>query len=196
MTRRAIRLAVLTVAFGTLVVSPVTRLVLQEMVVRISREEGRIGGFDFPCPQDMILVAAADPVVGAFPGAAARLQGRFPAQRAWVLSMAPQDHRIEQVHESGFDLRVLGQRRPNFFELVHRPSALEAGDEVRLPGLSIRVLEAEPHGATLLRVHFGRALASPDVCFVQWKDGQIRPLELPPSGEELLIQHEPGPSGM
>lgn len=148
------------------------------------------------CAPEMYLPAASDSTVFHYAPAAALLDGKAPPRSLRVLSMAPQDHRIENVRATGFDLVTVGPRRIGTWERVFRSDPLRAGDEVTLPGLDVRVVEVERGWPTRIRVDFGKPLSSPDLCFVDYRDGAFVEMEPPHPGETVELHREIGPTGM
>jgi hypothetical protein len=70
---------------------------------------------------------------------------------------------------------------------------LRAGDQVELPGVTARVLEATPDGApSHVEFRFDRALEDPALRFVVWKGDGYAPFVLPRIGERV---ESPAPRG-
>lgn len=143
---------------------------------------------------DTVLLAAADASITSYAPAAMLLMGREPVPRSlWVLSMAPQAHRIQVVDEHGFELAVVGARERNWWEWVHRDEPPGAGEIVQVRDMTIEVRAAERHGPSRLAVRFERRLDAPSLCFVTWRDGLIQRAQLPRPGQSAELPFEPGP---
>ena len=146
------------------------------------------------CGPRYVLLAAADPVLNTYAPAAmspARTIGTFR-----VISLAPNDHRLENVTHTGFDLRVIGERGPNFWEWVHREVPLKTGDVVDLPDLRVEILEAGRNGPTGFRVDLRRSLDDPELCLLDWHDGGFRRVPPPAPGQTIDLEHQLGPLAM
>jgi hypothetical protein len=148
------------------------------------------------CSGVMIMPAVADPGVAIYVPALMMLNGRGP-ERLRVLSMAPVEHRIENVTRSGFDLAVLDRAREwTLWERVYRRRPLPAGTRVVIGSLDATVLEDAGGVPTRLRFDFGEPLDSPHLCFYQWRNSALVRLRVPRPGDAVHLGYEWGPGGM
>jgi len=194
--RMALWVAVVVLTFAHLVYAPLLIRVGFALLVRhVGHETVRIAAtVPEDCGPRYVLLAAADPVLNTYAPAAmspARTIGTFR-----TISLAPNDHRLENVTKTGFDLRVVGERGPNFWEWVHRDVPLRTGDVVDLPDLRVEILEAGGNGPTRFRVDLRRPLDDPELCLLEWRDGALRRVPPPVPGETLDLGHELGPLAM
>jgi hypothetical protein len=195
---RPVRAALRIVAGGLLTahlgLGPVVRGVAGVALARVAERTHAIAAATPPCEGVMVVVAAADPAIATYVPAVLARRARAP-ERLRVLSMAPADHRIENVTPTGFDLVTLQTNRErSLWELLYRRAPLPAGTRVRIPSLDA-VVAADSRGAPLrVRFDFGTPLTSPGLCFLQWRDGQLRALDL--AGQtQVHLPHEVGPLG-
>jgi hypothetical protein len=141
----------------------------------------------------MVLVTAADPTIATYVPATLALRDRGP-ERLLVLSMAASDHRIDNVTRTGFDLTTLGSDRVrSVWERLYRSGPLAAGSQVRITGLDALVVEDRAGAPVRVRFDFGEPLDSAHLCFLQWRDGSIVPLQRPEQGETIDLPYQPGP---
>jgi hypothetical protein len=194
--RMALWVAVVVLTFAHLVCAPVLIRVGFALLVRhVGHETVRIAAtVPEDCGPHYVLLAAADPVLNTYAPAAmspARTIGTFR-----VISLAPNDHRLENVTHTGFDLRVIGERGPNFWEWVHREVPLKTGDVVDLPDLRVEILEAGRNGPTGFRVDLRRSLDDPELCLLDWRDGAFRRVPPPAPGQTIDLEHQLGPLAM
>jgi hypothetical protein len=186
--------AVVGLVFAHLVCAPAFRVGASFLWRGMSRETERIAAAAPDCGPHLVVLAAADPTVITYvPGAMVPTRR---VERFRVLSAAPNDHRLENVTETGFDLVVVGERRPNFWERVHRDTPLQSGAVVSLGDLRVEIVEAVAHGPTRLRVDLRRPLDDPGLCLLVWRDGDLQLLEPPTPGAALDLPHQPGPMGI
>jgi hypothetical protein len=165
-------------------------------LAQIAQAQERIARETPDCAGTMLMVAAADPSLGFYVPVAMRLQGRT-LRRFRHLSAAPHPHRLERTSATAFDLVVeTDDRKPGFWELVHRAIPPPVGMALNLEGIQVLVKESNEGGPMRVHFDFGRPLESPDLCFVSWQDGALRSLTLPPPGEKLPLPHTPGPMGL
>jgi len=194
--RMALWVAVVVLAFAHLVYAPLLIRVGFALLVRhVGRETVRIAAtVPEGCGPRYVVPAAADPVLNTYAPAA-----MFPARTIEtfrIISLAPNDHRLENVTETGFDLRVIGERGPNFWEWVHREVPLKTGDVVDLPDLRVEILESGGSGPTGFRVDLRRSLDDPELCLLEWHDGAFRRMPPPKPGQSVDLPHELGPLRM
>jgi hypothetical protein len=188
--------AVVALAFAHLVYAPLLiRVGFTLMVRHVGRETVRIAAtVPEDCGPRFVLLAVADPVVSTYAPAAMAPANEILTFR--TISLAPNDHILENVTETGFDLRVVGERGPNFWEGVHRDAPIRSGEVVDLPDIRIEILESGANGPTAFRIDLRRPLDDPELCLLQWRDGGLRRLPPPSSGQTVELEHELGPMAM
>ena len=189
-------LIVVIIAFGRFVTGPVMRVAIGTSLSRVARVQQDQAAAVTPCRGVMVLVAAADPIIATYVPSMMTLKDH-PPERVRVLSMAPVDHRIERVTTTGFDL-VLEQTPAarTLWERLFRRAPLTAGTHVKISSLDATVIEDRSGIATRMRFDFGEPLASPHLCFFQWRDEQVQPLAAPRPGETTVLPHQRGPMGL
>jgi hypothetical protein len=115
----------------------------------------------------------------------------MPKPRAWwPMSLSPEPHELTR---SGPDSLELSLTRNEFltseFETVFRGTRhpLRKGDQVKLQGMTVTVLEDNGKGPTRVGFTFDTPLEDPSLVFIRWKDGVLRPFTPPPVGERLAL---------
>jgi hypothetical protein len=191
--RGALRVAAVVLALNHFLVGPLFRCVLGVGMGQIADAQWSIARQAPPCAGTMVMVAAADPSIATYVPAAMVLLDR-PPRRFRLLSSAPHDHVLERTSATGLDLVVrTDARQPGFWEVLHREAPPAAGTEVQLEGLHVTVKEATEAGPMRVHFEFDQPLESPELCFLTWRDGALRPLALPPPGGSVPVPHELGP---
>lgn len=188
--------AVIVLAFAHLVYAPLLIRVGFTLLVRhVGRETVRIAAtVPEDCGPRFVLLAAADPVVSTYAPAAMVPDHDILTFR--TVSLAPNDHVLDNVTATGFDLRVVGERGPNFWEWVHRDAPLRSGEVIDLPDIRVEILESGPNGPTAFRIDLRRPLDDPELCLLEWRDGALRRLPPPSPGQTVALPHELGPLAM
>jgi hypothetical protein len=194
--RMALWVAVVVLTFAHLVYAPLLiRMGFTLLIRHVGRETVRIAAtVPEDCGPRYVLIAAADPVLNTYAPAAMVPDRVIETFR--TISLAPNDHRLDNVTETGFDLRVVGERGPNFWEWVHREVPLRSGEVVDLPDLRVEILETGSNGPTGFRVDLRRPLDDPALCLLEWRDGALRRVPPPAPGEIIELEHELGPLAM
>jgi hypothetical protein len=194
--RWALRSAVALLVLGHFIFGPLFRMALGVGLSQIAQAQARIARETPECAGTMIMVAAADPSLGFYVPVAMKLQGRTLGGFR-QLSAAPHAHRLERTSATAFDLVVdTNDRKPGFWEQVHRATPPPVGLSLNLQGNHVLVKESNEGGPMRVHFDFGRPLESPDLCFVSWRDGALRPLALPAPGGVLPLSHSLGPMGL
>ena len=99
--------------------------------------------------------------------------------------MARNDHRLERITENGFDLTVIGARKPHLWESLMRDQPIQVGDVVRVRDMRVEVMAVAAGVATRLRVSFERPLA--ELCLLHWRDGLLRVVDTPEPGATVAL---------
>ena len=145
--------------------------------------------------RDMVVLAASDMSVSLYAAPVRVVMTDRRARSWWPLSMAAHDHDVVRTGPHTLELSVVGGRmlERTMETLVRDPRAhpLVAGDVVALDGLTVRVLDATDGGPTRIEARFARPLD--EVWLLEWKDGRLRHVTLPPEGQPLHLAREPGP---
>jgi hypothetical protein len=182
-------------AFGHLVAAPVLRIAVGTVLTNLARQQRDLAAGTPFCKGVMVLVAAADPVVATYVPVTMTLMNRGP-ERLRVLSMAPNQHRIENVTRTGFDLVTEGGTRTRtVWERLYGGGPMSSGTRVTLTSLDARVIEDRDDVPVRVRFDFGEPLDAGHLCFFVWRDGMISPLAPPRPGETIDLPHQPGPMG-
>ena len=193
--RAAVAIAVMLLAAAHLVLAPVLRLEIGAVLTRVAVEQRDLARETPSCPGVMVIVAAADPTIATYVPASMALDRR-ESRGLRVLSMAPADHRIENVTNTGFDLvalRTTGKR--SVWEALYRREPIPAGTRLTLPSLDVTVVEDRDGAPTRVRFDFGTPLDSPALCLMEWRGAALRSLSPPRPGQTIALPHEPGPLG-
>jgi hypothetical protein len=193
LTRACMAVAIAGFALGHFVTGPALRTIIGFELARLAHEQHALAARMAPCSGVMVLVTAADPTIATYVPATLALRDRGP-ERLLVLSMAASDHRIDNVTRTGFDLTTLGSDRVrSVWERLYRSGPLAAGARVRITGLDAMVVEDRAGAPVRVRFDFGEPLDSAHLCFLQWRDGRIVPLQRPEPGETIDLPYQPGP---
>lgn len=191
-----VMVAVAGFALGHLVTGPVARAGLGMWLAQLAREQHQRAAALQPCTGVMVIVVAADPMVATYIPATLTFRNRAP-DHLHVLSLAPYDHRIENVGETGFDLVIRDEARSmSPWEGLYRNRPVATGTRVTLPSLDAAVIETRSGMPTRVRFDFGEPIDSERFCFFQWRNGDIGALSPPVPGDVIDVPHEPGPMGL
>ena len=123
--------------------------------------------------------------------------GRPLPRSLYPVSMAPAAHDIERVAADELELRTLGD---TFLasageDMFRTPSApLRTGDEVALPGMTVRVVRTRDAKPQTLRVRFDRPLEDPGYVFLGAGEDGLRRVKLPALGQTLRVPRPAAPS--
>ncbi len=141
-----------------------------------------------------VLPAAPD-LIALYQPVSMLAQGLPVPRRWWTLTAGMQDcllrvvddHTIELRLESGAWLDTDAERL-----LRSRDLRFARGDSVRLSGLRVEILSANPAGEPdHLRVVFDQRLDDPDLVWLRWGRAGVEPLHLPPPGPWLRLARSP-----
>ena len=187
--------AIAGLALGHLVLGPIVRVAAGAELTRIGREQYRVAASIPRCGSALAILAAADPTVSTY-APAMLLLDRRPLHDVRTLSMAPVDHLVERLSATSFDLIALRDgTEPSLWERLYRVKPMARGDRVFLPSFDATVLDAPQGWPTRVRFEFRAPLESGGVCFLQWWNGQLEQVRLPPAGGTAAVPHQPGPMG-
>jgi hypothetical protein len=129
-----------------------------------------------------------------------RLVEGAPLPRSfWFLSVAPREHVLTRTAADRIELATVGgPMLQTPFERLLRSAAvpLRRGDTVALNGLSVRVLDEQDGAPTRIEARLDRPLDAPDLWCIEWRDGTLRKMTLPPVGGSVRIPYQRGPFGL
>jgi hypothetical protein len=189
--------ALAALGFGQLVVSPLGRLMLAKGLRDGSEKEAQIAArWSAPCaPGELrVLLNAPDFAAGAYTPLQLSLTRAEPLDRFRLAAMAPID--VELSRSSDRSLRLAAVPGKAFFqsqwEQLHGPRAPRVGETGRSDGLEVRVSSADADARPTELEIITDAPAS-ELCWLRWRGGTFERIELPPSGDSLMIRTEPGP---
>jgi hypothetical protein len=192
--RVALWLAVIVLGLAHLVYAPFVRVAVTYVWTGLAGDTERIAAEVPDCGPRFVVLASHDPTIITYVPAA-MTPGRV-VEGFRVLSAAPNDHRLENVTASGFDVVVVGERGVSFWERVYRDKPLRAGDAVELSDLRVEVIDAVELGPTRLRVDLRGPLVEPGLCLLVWRDGALRRIDTPVPGEVVELPYRKGPMGI
>jgi len=178
-----------------MVVAPVANLVSLARLHRVARGIDRVAAtaeIDAPPARRVFVVGASDPAVYLYPRGVLAWDEPRRTRCFLPLSGARSSHRLTRVDDRSFTLEALD--RPlldgSFDQLFRAPDRpFTPGDTVRSCGATIRVADVDRGRPRRLEVDLGAGAE-----LLQWKDGRLQRLALPPPGESVVIPWEPGPS--
>ncbi len=196
-SRRRLLVIVPTVALvvAHLFAAPLLRIAMAKLLARLAVEQHDLAALVPACNGVMVLAAAADPTVATYVPATMAWRNRGPVHLR-VLSMAPRDHRIENVTATGFDLVTLGGARTRtIWEQLYGSYPMASGTRVALSSLTAHVIEEQGGVPVRVRFDFGEPLDSGRLCFYQWRNSTLSQLTPPQPGRVVELPHHPGPMG-
>jgi hypothetical protein len=185
---------VIVLGLAHLVYAPFVRVAVTRLWTGLASDTERIAAAIPDCGPRFVVLASHDPTIITYVPAA-MTPGR-EVERFRVLSTAPNDHRLENITASGFDVVVVGERGVSFWERVYRDEPLKAGDVVELSDVRVEVVDAVELGPTRLRVDLRGTLDEPGSCLLVWRDGALRRIDTPVPGEIVEILFQKGPMGI
>jgi hypothetical protein len=185
-----------------LLLAPLITIGMQTLLIRHGRQSLELAASPVVTDaggKETILVFAPDHVVGVYlPVMIGHLGG--PAPNSWrPLSIAPYDHWLRRPGPRTLELEVEegGVMLRSVFEALYRnpKNRLVPGTTVNRGLLRAEILAANDRGPTRVAFHFDRDLSDPLLHFLVWRDGELRPAELPAVGEEVFLERTLGPGG-
>jgi hypothetical protein len=187
----ALRVGAALLAVVHVVVAPVALVATLARVAGMARAVERIARdaeID-PAPDpgavDVVVLDAPDLVTMLYPPLVRRLDPATRERSWWTLSLSPLGHRLTRTGPTTLRLATVGG---DFFtsewEKVFRPArrALGPGEDVELPGLSVRVVSRSE-----IELDLHRPLEDPSLRFVTYREGGLRRVRLPPPGGEVFL---------
>ncbi|QSQ18844.1 hypothetical protein JY651_26155 [Pyxidicoccus parkwayensis] len=116
-----------------------------------------------------------------------------PLPRAWwTLSYASDIHKLTRTGPNSLEMELTQERFfDTIFERVHRAGRfmLKQGDEVKLDGMTAKVVEADARGIKRLSFTFDVPLEDPSLVLLHWKDRGLRRVVLPPMGTTVALDY-------
>lgn len=152
------------------------------------------GAFDKP---RVFIAASSDPMISTYIPAMRLIETSGPPPCGSLLSGTKGTHRLTRTGERTLRLEVVGgSMLTQAFETLYRASSipLAVGDEAKQCGATIRVAEVEDGRPTRIDIELDVSFDDPDVALVEWRDGALRPIEVP-VGQSVELQWSPGPMG-
>lgn len=156
---------------------------------------------ELPSRAGMTILAPALPdfITAAYVPTVRLVDGTAVPNDWWFLSIAPRDHLLTRTAADRIELASLGgpMLKTPFERLLRSDSLpLRRGDEVRLAGMTVRVLEEQDGAPIRIEARFDRSLDDPSVWCIVWRDGKLRKLTLPGIGESVRIPFQRGAFGI
>ncbi|MEX1368797.1 MAG: hypothetical protein AB1Z98_37060 [Nannocystaceae bacterium] len=141
--------------------------------------------------QRLVVLTAGDPMSLLYPALVRWTEGHPMPRSWWVLSMAPFQHQLRRTAPETLELQVLGgsMLTGQVEQLFRRPERrFAAGDEVRLDGLRIRLLDVDVDGRPVkVRFTFDTPVDDGSIVFLlMTKRGMIR-YPMGPVGATMTI---------
>jgi len=197
-------------AFGVVVlfqlgVSPLMRLSVPHQFTKAGEKQKQLAltADVASCSQggSLYIVNGSDPTLTLYAGAAILFYApeKAGAEHLRILSMAPQAQRLSRTASGVLELEVLDAPRQNnrFEQLFRAPShPLRVGQRIELGEVTAQVEASSADLFTRARFEFERALDSSRSCLMVWRNARLENLPFPRLGENVRIEHEPGPMGL
>ena len=189
-------------AVVNLLLAPVLTVYIQTAMIKSGRQTLELAASPAVVGaggKETVLIHAPDPVVSIYlPLVIGHVEG--PPPKSWrPLSIAPFDHWLRRTGPRTLDLEVVegGVMLRSVFEALYRDP-----DNLLVPGtvidrglLRAEILAADNRGPTRVAFHFDRDLSDSTLYFLTWQGGELRVVNLPAVGQELLLRRTLGPSG-
>jgi hypothetical protein len=87
--------------------------------------------------------------------------------------------------QPAFDMRYL---LPVFDRLYRDATPFREGQLIEIPGVTVEIAAITPDGRPdVVRFHFDRSLDDPSLYWLEWKDGQFIPFEVPAVGQTVTL---------
>jgi hypothetical protein len=145
----------------------------------------------------VLLLAGGDVTTNTSLAEARRLAGKPPPRAIWRLSPYAAPHQVTRTGNGAIEVQVGRSRTRPFAENLYRDGdpPLAAGDEIRLDGLRITVLDAPGGEPTRLRVELDGSLDDPGIVFVHATPNGVARVALPPVGHRIRLAPPTTPKG-
>jgi len=141
-----------------------------------------------------IVLAAPDPIFALYVPSRLGVEGGDLPVGYHALSFAEVDHRLVRTAAREFELEQLERPRPGFEQAFRSDRApLSAGERVDLGFMQASVLDVDGPWRKRVRFAFRDDLENRKLCFLMWKEGALREVELPPIGGSLDLPWTKGP---
>jgi hypothetical protein len=144
--------------------------------------------------QRVVTVVVSDPVMGLYPPVIRAAQGRS-LPKSWLpMSLAPYDHVLHRTGDTTLELSLTqGQFLASEMEQLFRGPAfaMRVGEQVRVEGCRVTVLEMEGLYPTRVRFEFDMSLDDPDLVLLTLRDKTLLRLRPPPVGERVTLTWQP-----
>ncbi|MBZ4422278.1 hypothetical protein [Myxococcus sp. RHSTA-1-4] len=110
----------------------------------------------------------------------------------WTLSYAFDIQRATRIGPNTLEVELTRERFfDTIYERVHRGGAfaLKQGDEVKLDGLTVKVVEADARGIKRLSYTFDVPLEDPSLLLLHWRDRGLRRLAIPEMNATAVLDY-------
>jgi hypothetical protein len=147
----------------------------------------------------VFIVAASDPMVTMYAGAALKSEGGYGLSCWSWLSGTRADHKMTRLDATTLRLEPVGTAmlKGPFESLYRAPSLpMHAGDEVSQCGARVRVTAVEAGRPTGIEVQFDTPLDDPGVALVAWDGERLARVRAPELGQTAVLPWRPGPMRM
>ena len=151
-------------------------------------------GTAIPARGQIVMVNAADPLMGMYPHILLHYMDDNAPERWWTLVMTAHDLRLDRPESTVLEIELLdGPMLQTDFEQLFRSPAypLSAGATLDANGIRATILETSAGKPARIRFALDTELAS-QMTFLTWKDGRPQPLHLPPPGGSLHLPKQAG----
>jgi hypothetical protein len=144
--------------------------------------------------QQVVSVVVSDPVMGLYPPIIRAAQGRSQPKSWLAMSLAPYDHVLHRTGDATLELSLTqGHFLASEMEQLFRGPAfaMRVGDQVRVNGCRVTVLEMDGLYPTRVRFEFDTSLDDPDLVLLTLRDHTLQRLRPPPVGERVTLTWQP-----
>ncbi|MBM4397975.1 MAG: hypothetical protein FJ087_20100, partial [Deltaproteobacteria bacterium] len=140
--------------------------------------------------QSVVVLRAPDVITGLYAPIQRAAECRPMPYAWWLVSAAPCGHEVTRTGPRELQVALHGcaMLRGDLPRLVRsRDAPLAAGDEVRLEGMTVAVIDCEAGEPTRIALRFDTEPDDPRYAFLAWRDGGFRRIEAPAEGAALRL---------
>ncbi len=142
--------------------------------------------------QRVAVLTLPNPNLSLYTSIAWWARGNVLPRAWWTLSYATEMPTLTRTGPNSLELALKRDRYfETLYERVHRGARfmLKQGDEVKLDGMTAKVMEVDARGIKRVAYTFDVPLEDPSLVLLQWKDRGLRRVVLPPLGTPVVLDY-------
>lgn len=147
--------------------------------------------------QRVAVLTLPNPNLSLYTSVAWWARGNTLPRAWWTLSYAIDIHKLTRTGPNSLEMELTQERFfDTIYERVHRGERfmLKQGDEVKLDGMTAKVVEVDARGIKRVSFTFDVPLEDPSLVLLQWKDRGLRHVVLPPLNTPVALDYGSLPS--